>query len=145
MTTIREKLKFITEQFNKFKEANIFKVEECIKDRVEFYNNRAQNLDNVSSEALKAHDFKAELISTSIRKQKEGYIDDILDRVFRLEVHTYAPELNKAQFIGKEGTFVEVRIPSKTTIEDATAYIIKTMGLDELQNLVGTTEKANNN
>lgn len=100
---------------------------ETIRELAEKYSNDPRLLD-IDRSVLEKHDFAAEALSLSSFKEKNKEIGRILTKklpnVFRLETHSYAPEMNKLQY----GS-VFFKVPQKKTISEA----LKTLTLEQLK------------
>jgi len=118
--TKEEKLKYIIEELKTTPKEGVYKVNECIKEKINFYTLNIDKLDNISEDKILKHAFISEVLSLSEDKEKKSYIKRLKNKVVNLERHLYAPELNKLCF--KDGK--SVKTPQKTTIEEAINYFI---------------------
>ena len=127
--TKEEKLKYIIDELKTTPKEGVYKVNECIKERINFYSSNIDKLDNISEENIKKHAFVSEVLSLSEDKEKKSYIKRLTNKVNRLERHLYAPELNKLHF--KDGK--SVNTPQRTTIEEAINYFIFSNSLYQIK------------
>jgi len=101
------------------------------KERIQFYNDNFNRLVNLSEEQLKVHNFTNEVLNASQMILKRNLLPKLMKKVYRLETHQNAPELNKLHFTNNEF----VKVPQRKTIEDALTCVINTMSLEHLQKL----------
>lgn len=141
MKTIEEKLNYIKDEIKTTPKSGIYKIKETTKEVLDFYTNKKEVLEKVSFEQLKKYSFVREILIKCETKEKLSFTENILDCVYRLETHSFAPELNKLNFINNKGFIIEIKTPQKTTIEDSVSYLIKSLSLTQLKNLIKTTKK----
>jgi hypothetical protein len=122
-----QKLQFISKSISSVP-GNAKHILKAKKERLQYYNENIERLINVSEEQLKNHNFTNEVLNASQMILKRNLLPKLLKKVYRLERHAYAPEMNKLHF--KNNEFVKV--PQRKTIEDALTCVINTMSLDHL-------------
>ena len=141
MKTVEEKLNYIKNEIKNTPKNGIYKIEEIKKEVLDFYINKKEMLENVSFENLKNYSFVSEILKKSELKEKLSFTKNILDRVYRLETHSFAPELNRLNFINNKGVIIEVKTPQKTTIDESVCYLIESFSLIQIKDLIITTKK----
>ena len=88
----------------------------------------AHNLDRLSEEAIKKHDWKGEVVSRAKLIQRMNLIKG---RFFRLERHAFAPEMNCVHF--KNGA--KIPTPQIKDVLLAQIHIAKKYDLEKLRTL----------
>jgi hypothetical protein len=129
--TNQEKLNYILTEIKQTPKEGVYKIKECIKDRIDFYSKDINKLENISFEKLKKHSFVSETLYISETKQKQSYKKKLLSKILKLERHLYAPEMNKIHFKNKT-----VRVPQQTDIYNSIDYIIRVSSINEIKNLI---------
>lgn len=125
-----QKLQFITKAINSV--PGVAKhIAAAKKERIKYYSDNIDRLINVSEEQLTKHNFSVEVLNASQMILKRNLLPKLLKKVYRLERHQYAPELNKLHFTNNEF----VKVPQRKTIEDALTCVVNTMSLEHLQKL----------
>jgi len=116
MISNKEKLEFIIRGLNSAAEIGaLYKLRECIKERIEFYTEMQDKLTLLSEVDLVNHSFRGEVIRLSEFKEKIMLTNKLVKKVECLERHSFAPEMNKLHF--KNGGFFST--PQMLTIEAA--------------------------
>lgn len=141
MQTIEEKLNYIKNEIKTAPKTGIYKIKETSKEVLDFYTNKKEVLEKVSFEQLKKYSFVSEILIKCESKEKLSFTKNILDRVYRLETHSFAPELNRLNFINNKGVIIEVKTPQKTTIDESVCYLIESFSLIQIKDLIITTKK----
>ena len=121
----QEKLQYILNELKTVPTKGFYKINECIKEKKDFYIERASTLEKITIEQLKNHSFVSETFILSERKEKQSFKARLLKSVKGLERHAYAPEMNKLHF-NKGRTF---SAPQKTSIEEAIELFINKTSL----------------
>lgn len=125
-----EKLKYIINELNNIKPSNKY-VSEAVKDRIKYYKDSANMLENVSFEKIQRFSFLSEVLQKAENLEKLNFAPKLLDKVQRLEVHKYAPELNRLHFKSRH-----INVPKAVTISDAITQIINNSSLTSLSGLM---------
>lgn len=125
-----QKLEFITKSINSIP-GTAKHIATAKKERIQYYSDNIDRLINVSEEQLTKHNFQIEVLNASQMILKRNLLPKLLKKVYRLERHQYAPEMNKLHFTNNEF----VKVPQRKTIEDALTCVINTMSLEHLQKL----------
>ncbi len=125
-----EKLKYIINELNNIKPSNKY-VSEAVKDRIKYYNETANMLKNVSFEKIQRFSFLSEVLQKAENLEKLNFVPILLDKVQMLEVHKYAPELNRLHFKSRH-----VNVPQAKTIADAITQVINNSSLTSLNDLM---------
>jgi len=133
-----EKLNYILKELKTVPIENIYKAKECIKEKEGFYIGSIDKLEKISLDQLKKYSFVSEVLNLSELKEKLSYTKKILNRVYRLECHKYAPELNKLNFIDKSNSLIEFKVQRVINITDAVSLFIKLSSLKQIKDLVRT-------
>lgn len=128
--TTTEKLGYALQQINKV-HGTAKHIKKAKLNRVDFYTANFSQLESISEEQLKKHDFTGETLNLSHKFLKSSLLPKLLKNVVKLENHNFAPELNLLHFKGS----VIVRTPNKRTITDALHYCIETMNFDQIKEL----------
>lgn len=118
----------------------IYKFKETRKEVIGFYMHKIDRLNLVPEQDFLRHNFLTEVLEKCEVKEKASKITPIHDRVYRLERHRYAPELNKLEFIQHDGDHVYVSTENQTDIENAIVYLLRSMSLKQINNLILTTK-----
>ena len=130
MDTINEKIDYIIKEINLTPQHNMF-IKKAIKDKITFYNKTRLKLKDVSGVAIINHNFQTETIKRGEYLEKIHFINKYLKKYIKgIEVHNYAPELNKLQF---SNNFKPIKIPQITSIEEAIETIAKRYYLSALK------------
>jgi len=125
-----DKLKYIINELNSIKASNKY-IFEAIIERKQYYNDTAEQLENIPFETIKRYCFLSEVLRKAEILEKQKFIPKLLDKVVRLETHQFAPELNKIHFKNHH-----INVPQATTITDAITQIISNTSLTTLNGLI---------
>jgi hypothetical protein len=125
-----DKLKYIINELNSIKPSNKY-VSEAIKERKEFYNNTAEQLENIPFETIKRYCFLSEVLRKAEIIEKQKFYKILLNKAIKLETHQNAPELNKLHFKRRK-----IDTPKATTITDAITQIITNTSLTCLNGFI---------
>jgi hypothetical protein len=132
-----QKLELIKKSINS---ANIFDTfgKKAKKQKIEYYSNRINDLNRLSIEQIEKHNFNTEIINFAYELRKLNLVDKKLYKnIVSIEVHKYAPELNKVLFNNNIG----IKCNNVTNIEDALTFIVKNLGMEQIENLIKETTK----
>lgn len=124
------KLKYIINELNSIKPSNKY-VSEAIKERVKYYNDTAHMLENVTEQQILNFCFLSEVLRKAEILEKQKFYKILIDKAVKLEVHKYAPELNKLHFKRRQ-----INVPQATTITDAITQIISKNSLTSLNGFI---------
>jgi hypothetical protein len=125
-----DKLNYIIKEIESLKPFNIY-VKKAIKERKEFYNNTADNLENIPFETIKRYCFLSEVLRKAEIIEKQKFYKILLNKAIKLETHQNAPELNKLHFKRRK-----IDTPKATTITDAISQIISNTSLTCLNGFI---------
>ena len=117
------------------KPCNAYKFKETAKEVIQFYSDNEERLNQISKEFFNSYSFMNEVLRKCESKQKMSKISNIYNRVFRLSVHRYAPQMNCLHFINYNDEIVVFKTPSKTNIDDAVYYLINKSSIGEISRL----------
>lgn len=130
MDTISEKIDYIIKEIELTPQHNKF-IKKAIKDKRSYYYKTRLKLKHVSAVAIINHNFQAETIKRGEYIEKLDFINNYLKKHIKgIEVHNYAPELNKLHFINN---FKPIKIPQIISIEEAIETIAKKYYLSALK------------
>lgn len=124
------KISLISNKINAINATDKF-IKQAKKQRLQFYNDNILRLDQLSTEQINNYNFRSEVINHAYNLRKMALLPKIMKQVIKLELHIYAPELNKLHL--SKGRFIAV--PQKTTIEAALSSIIDKMTFKQLVEL----------
>lgn len=113
-----EKLKYINKEIESLKTFNKY-MKQAIKERKQFYKDKASLLEAITLENIKKYSFKAEVLKRAEILEKQNFAPKLLDKVIKLETHQNAPELNRLHFRNHH-----INVPQAKTIAEAIAQII---------------------
>lgn len=137
------RLESIEKQINTPTLLKLYKGKQCIKEILRFYKKNEKKLNDFDLDKFESHNFVAEVVNKSYIKQKESKVQQIVNRVYRLEIHVHSPEQNKIYFSLKNNEIIFYKVPSITTIEDAVLHIIKSHSIEGLNELIKGTKIIN--
>ena len=123
-------IELIKNKINTIKETDKF-IKKAKIQRLQFYKNNLAKVDQMQIDKIKDYNFKNEIISHAYNLRKLSLTPKIMKQIIKLELHSFAPELNKIHFT--KNRFI--KIPQITTIENALTFLINTMNLDQLTEL----------
>ena len=106
----------------------------------EFKKTKKEVLNKLPEQEFLKYNFLIEVLKKCEVKEKSSKVTSIYSRVYKLERHKYAPELNKLEFIQHDGDHVYVSAEKQTDIENAVAYLLISMSLKQINNLIETTK-----
>lgn len=121
-----KKLEYINKEIESLKPFNKY-MKQAIKERKQFYKDKASLLEAITLENIKKYSFRAEVLKRAEVLEKFTFAPKLLDKVTKLETHEYSPELNRLHF---KNHFITV--PQAKTIAEAIAQIISNKSLDRL-------------
>lgn len=113
------KLEYINKEIESLKPFNKY-MKQAIKERKQFYKDKASLLEAITLENIKKYSFRAEVLKRAEVLEKFTFTPKLLDKITKLETHEYSPEQNKLHF---KNTYISV--PQAKTIADAIAQIIQ--------------------
>jgi hypothetical protein len=120
---IKNKINTITESDKFIKKAKI--------QRLQFYKDNLTKVNQMQVDKIVDYNFKNEVINHAYNLRKSSLTPKILKQIIKLELHAYAPEINKLHFTKNR----IVKIPQITTIENALTFLINTMNFEQLTEL----------
>lgn len=120
---IKNKINTITETDKFIKKAKI--------QRLKFYKDNLTKVNQMQIDKINDYNFKNEIISHAYNLRKLSLTPKIIKQIIKLEIHSFAPELNKIHFTKNRFT----KIPQITTIENALTFLINTMNFEQLTEL----------
>lgn len=120
---IKNKINTITETDKFIKKAKI--------QRLQFYKDNLTKVNQMQVDKIVDYNFKNEVINHAYNLRKSSLTQKILKQIIKLELHAYAPEINKLHFTKNR----IVKIPQITTIENALTFLINTMNFEQLTQL----------
>lgn len=120
---IETKIKSIPGTDNFIKKAKV--------QRLKFYKDNLSRVEQMNIDKINEYNFKVEIINHAYNLRKVALLPRLTKQVLKLEIHTYAPELNKLHFT--KNRFVKV--PAKIDISSALHYLISTMNMNQLTEL----------
>ncbi len=120
------KLEYINKEIESLKPFNKY-MKQAIKERKQFYKDKASLLEAITIENIKKYSFKAEVLKRAEVLEKQIFAPKLLDKVTKLETHQNAPELNRLHFRNHH-----INVPQAKTIAEAIAQIISNKSLDRL-------------
>jgi len=123
-------IQLIEKKINAINETDAF-IKKSKVQRIKFYKNNIQRVQNLSIENIENYNFKIEIINHAFNLRKLALLPKITKQVLKLEIHKFAPELNTLHFT--KNRFLKV--PQKTNINDALSFTIQTMNIDHLKAL----------
>jgi hypothetical protein len=127
-----QNFELITEKINSIKNTNKFIIK-AKKEKLQFYFNRIDDINNMDFNKIEKHDFKAEILSASINIKKLDYFSKYKYKfIDKLEIHEFSPELNKIYFRNMN---LYIKIPNITSIETAIQYIIVNQSLEQIKSI----------
>ena len=132
-----QKLELIKKSINS---ANVFDTfgKKAKKQKIEYYSNRINDLNSLSIEQIKKHNFNTEIINFAYELKKLNLVDKKLYKnIIGIEVHKYAPELNKVLFNNN----IEIKCNNVTNLDSAIKYIVQNLSLEQIENLIKETTK----
>lgn len=99
--------------------------DEAKQSKIAFYEARIEQVDKLSIEQIKAHNWTYEIMHADESIKKVRALEKL---VIGLERHGYAPELN--ELVLKNGK--RIKTAGRTSIEQAVAYVCSRNTLDEI-------------
>ncbi len=129
--TNKNKLNYIIALINTMPEKGGYKIKECKRNRVKHYTDNIDKLTNIEFSKLENYSFTDEVLRHSEQLEKKTYVSIVTDKVQKLEVHKYAPELNQLHF-NNATTF---KTPHTNTINEAIIFFIDNHSLKQLKHL----------
>ncbi len=109
----------------------VYKFKETKKEVIDFYTKNESKLDSIKKETFNNYSFLTEVLQKCELKEKQSFNKKIFKKVIKLEVHRYAPELNKLHLFNNN----TINTPKCTNIENAIAYVIKAFSINQLKNI----------
>lgn len=131
--TDKIKLDYIIKEINKTTNFNKFTID-AKKYKINYYKNNynKKELKRIKLSRIKLHNFQSETLKYSETLEKQSYKDKLLKCIEKLEIHNFAPELNKLVFINKE----YILTSNKFTIKEALNKLIKNSCISTLKNII---------
>jgi hypothetical protein len=99
--------------------------------RLQFYKDNLVKVNQMQTDKIKDYNFKIEIVNHAHNLRKVSLNPKMLKQIIKLELHAYAPEMNKLHFTKNR----IVKIPQITNIENAITFLINTMNIDQLTEL----------
>ena len=127
-----QNFELITEKINSIKNSNKFIIK-AKKEKLQFYFDRINDINNMDFNKIENHNFKAEILSASINIQKLDYFSKYKYKLIsKLETHSYSPEQNKIYFRGMNSF---IKVPNITSIKSAITFIIKNQSIEQIKSI----------
>ena len=126
-----DKLDYIINEINQTINFNKFTID-AKKYKIDYYTKLKNELYKVKLSKIKLHNFQSETLKYSETLEKQSYRDKLLKCIEKLEIHNFAPELNKLVFINKE----YILTSNKFTINEALDKVIKNCCISTLKNII---------
>jgi len=127
-----ENLQLIQTKISSIKENTRF-VKLAKAERLEYYTENSNKLENLPVGKIEKYDFKSEIFYTALNLEKIDYFKKHKYKLISgLERHAYAPELNKIYFRNNK---IEIAVPTCNTIEEAVKYIVKNQNLEQIKSI----------
>lgn len=120
---IENKIKLVPGTDNFIKKAKI--------QRLQYYKDNLIRVNQMQAEKINEYNFKVEIINHAYNLRKSALLPKIMKQVIKLELHNFAPELNKIHFT--KNRFISVA--GKNDITSALTFLINTMNFDQLTEL----------
>lgn len=131
MNTQISKIDIIISKINKVNCSGTFGKKAKL-NRIEFYKDNISKLDNITFEQIEKFNFTAEVANLAYELKKLSYINKhIYKKIKGIEVHTYAPELNKIVFKNN----IEIKAPQIKDIESAIKFLCTNFSFEQLQKI----------
>ena len=121
------KLEYINKEIESLKPFNKY-MKQAIKERKQFYKDKASLLEAITLENIKKYSFRAEVLKRAEVLEKLNFAPKLLDKVIKLETHQNAPELNRLHFRNHH-----INVPQAKTIAEAIAQIIQNSSINSLK------------
>ena len=103
------------------------------RKRLEYYLEHASLVNDLSPKAIEEYNFEAEILETAFNIEKLDYFKKHKYKLISgLELHAYAPELNKIHF---RNSTIEIAVPKCETIDDAIKYIVVKQNLEQIKSI----------
>tara|TARA_R110000851_G_scaffold316229_1_gene479216 strand:- start:173 stop:592 length:420 start_codon:yes stop_codon:yes gene_type:complete len=118
----------------------VYEFKKTKKEVLNYYIKNIDRLNKLPEQEFLKYNFLIEVLKKCEVKEKSSKVTSIYSRVYKLERHKYAPELNKLEFIQHDGDHVYVSAEKQTDIENAVAYLLISMSLKQINNLIETTK-----
>jgi hypothetical protein len=126
-----QKLAFIKASITKTNCNNKF-AKKAKQNRIKYYTENVDKLIQINIEKIQSHNFNIEVIEHAFNLEKLNYIDKkVFNKIKCIEVHKYAPELNKIIF--KNNT--EIKAPQVINMEQATLFLLNRLSLEQLKEI----------
>lgn len=120
---IENKIKLVAGTDNFIKKAKI--------QRLKYYKDNLSRVNQMQPEKIQEYSFTVEIINHAYNLRKSALLPKIMKQVIKLELHNFAPELNKLHFT--KNRFISVA--GKNDISSALTFLINTMNFDQLTEL----------
>lgn len=128
-TDLIHKISHIRNEINEIENTSIFIID-AKKQCLENYENRLNELERIKLNKVLNYDFVAEVYRKSEVLQKTKLVQNIIDKSFQLEIHKYAPELNKLVLRNKN----KISVANCVEFSHVKKKLLK-LSLSELQNI----------
>ena len=99
--------------------------------RLQFYKDNLAKVNLMQTEKINEYNFKIEIINHAYNLRKLALTPKIMKQIIKLELHSYAPEMNKLHLTKNR----YIKTPQITTIENALTFLINKMNMDQLTEL----------
>jgi len=123
------KISHIRNEINEIENTSIFIID-AKKQCLENYENRLNELERIKLNKVLNYDFVAEVYRKSEVLEKTKLIENIIDKSKGIEVHKYAPELNKLHLINGN----KINVKECFDFSAVKKKLLK-LSLNELQNI----------
>lgn len=123
------KISHIRNEINEIQNTSIFIID-AKKQCLQNYENRLNELERIKLNKVLNFDFVGEVYRKSEVLQKTKLIENIIDKSFQLEIHKFAPELNKLVLRNKN----KISVANCVEFSHVKKKLLK-LSLNELQNI----------
>jgi hypothetical protein len=131
MESLSTNLELVINKINSIKSSDK-NIQKAKKQRIEFYKSYENRINSLDIDKINCHNFINEVLDCSQNILKlECFNKSKYKMIDKLEIHRYAPELNKLLF--KNGK--EIKTPQIDNIENAIAFIIKNQSLEQIKSI----------
>lgn len=123
-------IKLIENKINAISGSDKF-IKKAKVQRLQYYKDNLTRVNQMQADKINEYSFKVEIINHAYNLRKSALLPKIMKQVIKLDIHVYAPELNKLHFT--KNRFISV--PQKKDIETSLTFLIDTMSLEQLTEL----------
>lgn len=118
------------------KPCKAYKFDESAKEVIQYYSENEERLNGISEDSFVNHSFMGEVLRKCEIKEKQSKAPSVYSRVLKLEIHKYAPELNRLHFVSNDGETIVFKTPAETSIEGAIKLFIQKSSVEQIKGLI---------